>query len=211
MNFSTEPYLQQVSRWPRAGRVIVAQYDKECVIVYQAYGPEIGNFAAAHGHFEPGFGLSRMSWIKPNFLWMMYRSGWGQKERQDVVLAVHLRRDSFRQILKEAAHSSYEPLVYPSYKAWKHAVKNSDVRLQWDPDHDPQGNKLNRRAIQLGLRGPTLGRYAREWIVEITDITDFVAEQRRNVRKDRLCDLITPREEVYPVSDAQVAAKLGVS
>ena len=56
MNFSTEPYLQQVSRWPRAGRVIVAQYDKECVIVYQAYGPEIGNFAAAHGHFGPGSG-----------------------------------------------------------------------------------------------------------------------------------------------------------
>jgi len=27
------------------------------------------------------------------------------------------------------------------------------VRLQWDPDHSPKGEKLARRAIQLGLKG----------------------------------------------------------
>jgi hypothetical protein len=26
------------------------------------------------------------------------------------------------------------------------------VRLQWDPDHHPNGSPLKRRAIQLGLR-----------------------------------------------------------
>ncbi len=29
---------------------------------------------------------------------------------------------------------------------------DSDVRLQWDPDHKPDGSKETRRAIQLGLR-----------------------------------------------------------
>jgi len=37
---------------------------------------------------------------------------------------------------------------------------------------------LERRAIQLGLRGEILARYAREWIIEIEDISAFVAEQR---------------------------------
>jgi hypothetical protein len=31
-------------------------------------------------------------------------------------------------------------------------VARSEVRLQWNPDHDPTGNKLERRALQLGLR-----------------------------------------------------------
>ena len=32
----------------------------------------------------------------------------------------------------------------------------SEVRLQWDPDHDPHGRPLARRALQLGLRGEAL-------------------------------------------------------
>ena len=28
-----------------------------------------------------------------------------------------------------------------------------EVRLQWDPDHTPDGCKEKRRAIQLGLKG----------------------------------------------------------
>ena len=49
---------------------------------------------STHGYFGGDhFSLNRMSWVKPNFLWMMYRSGWGQKEGQVVVLAVlHLSR-----------------------------------------------------------------------------------------------------------------------
>jgi hypothetical protein len=38
------------------------------VVVYQAYRPEIGHFAAQHGYFGGSFSLDRMSWIKPNFL-----------------------------------------------------------------------------------------------------------------------------------------------
>jgi hypothetical protein len=39
-----------------------------------------------------------------------------------------------------------------SREEWQDQVKESSVRLQWDPDHDPFGNKLERRAIQIGLR-----------------------------------------------------------
>jgi hypothetical protein len=70
MNLRTEPYLAQTARLPKTGRHILAQFDDESVIVYQAYRPAIDHFAAHHGYFGGEFSLNRMSWIKPNFLWM---------------------------------------------------------------------------------------------------------------------------------------------
>jgi uncharacterized protein DUF4291 len=210
MSLITEPYLAQDARWPRSGRHILAQFDDESVVVYQAYNPQIGHFAARHGYFGGGFGMGRMSWIKPNFLWMMYRSGWGTKENQEVTLAARLKRDAFDEILRSAVHSSFVPEVYGSHEAWKGALARSPVRLQWDPDHGPSGGPVERRAIQLGLRGEVLAKYAREWLLDVEDISDFVTEQRAHgvAPYDRLD---TPREEVYPVADPEVAARLGVS
>ena len=90
-----------------------------------------------------------MSWIKPNFLWMMYRCGWASKEGQEVVLAVRLKRSSFDEILRRAVHSTYVSEVYESESAWKAAVGRSDVRLQWDPDHDLLGLPLNGEQSNL--------------------------------------------------------------
>jgi len=156
--------------------------DAETIVVYQAYRPSIGRYAAEKGHFGGEFSLSRMSWIKPNFLWMMYRSGWGTKGGQEVTLAVRLRRDAFDEILRLVVHSTFVPEVYGTHEAWRQAVAGSDVRLQWDPDHEPAGNPLERRAIQLGLRADVLARYAGEWPLGIEDIAEFVAEQRASLR-----------------------------
>lgn len=210
MNLITEPHTTQEARWPQSGRHILAQFDAESVVVYQAYSPTIGHFAACHGHFGGGFNMNRMSWIKPNFLWMMYRSGWGTKENQEVTLAVRLRRDAFDEILRQAVHSTFIPEVYKSEDAWRRAVAGSDVRLQWDPDHDPSGRKVERRAIQLGLRGEVLARYAEDWLLGIEDISDFVREQSANtvVPYERL---VTPKEDIYPVANPEVARRLGLS
>jgi hypothetical protein len=206
----TEPCSVQQSRWPRSGRHILAQFDEASVVVYQAYRPAIGHFAARHGYFGGEFSLSRMSWVKPNFLWMMYRSGWGTKPDQEVTLAVRLRREAFDTILREAVHSSLQPAVYRDEEQWRRAVALSSVRLQWDPDHGPSGQPLQRRAIQLGLRGDSLRRYAREWVLSIEDVSDFVSEQRKRVEERDYSRLLTPREDVYPVRDPAVAAKLGI-
>src|SRR5437763_2481561 len=133
MNLKTEPYLEQRQRWPASGRHILAQFDDESVVIYQAYRPEIGHFAARNGYFGGAFSLDRMSWIKPNFLWMMFRSGWGTKEGQEITLAVQLRRTGFDEILRLAVHSSYAPEVYASLVDWKARLAESPVRLQWDP------------------------------------------------------------------------------
>ncbi len=195
---NTELYTTQNARWPQAGRHILAQYDAETVVVYQAYCPKIGRFAVEHGYFGGPFSLSRMSWIKPNFLWMMFRCGWATKENQEVVLAVSLRREAFDQILMQAVPSVFDPALYASEADWKQSLTSSDVRLQWDPDHDPGGGKVERRALQLGLCGETLARYAREWIVAIEDVTDFVCEQRPHAFSGDWKHLRTPLERVYP-------------
>jgi hypothetical protein len=74
---------------------------------------------------------------------------------------------------------------------------DGDVRLQWDPDHFPNGHRCNRRAIQLGLKGEVLKDFNEQWIRNIYDITDFVKEQRTFVQSNDLDSLVTPRETVF--------------
>jgi hypothetical protein len=195
------PYLEQRARWPAAGRHVLAQYDDDAVVVYQAYRPSIGSAAAADQRFGGGgFSLSRMSWIKPNFLWMMFRCGWATKDGQEVVLAVWLQRAAFDRILAAAVPSTYDRDAYPDRAAWSRAVKTSDVRRQWDPDHHPSGAPVERRAIQLGLRGAMLAGYARDWIVEVQDITPQVHAMRAALNSGGPSALITPHEAVYPTA-----------
>ena len=138
----TEPYTLQASRLPPSARHILAHFDDDSIVVYQAYRPAIGNYAARHGRFGGEFSLSRTSWIKPGFLWMMYRSGWGTKDGQQVVLAVRLRRSAFDTILSRAVLSSFAPGPSISEADWKHALAETEVVAQWDPDHNPTGARL---------------------------------------------------------------------
>lgn len=205
-----ERYVDQIVRWPNTGKVILAQHDDEGVIVYQAYNKSIGLYAAANGRFGGEFSLSRMTWIKPNFLWMMYRSGWGLKESQEVTLAVKIKRYAFEQILELAVPSSFDPERYETRDAWQSEVKESDVRLQWDPDHDPHGKNLDRRAIQLGLRGAAVQSYASDWLINIWDISEFVSEQREHVEAGRSEELVMPKETIYVLTRKELIKRLGL-
>ena len=82
------------------------------------------------------------------------------------------------------------------------------MRLQWDPDHDPYGEKLPRRAIQLGLRGSVMKRFADEDIVLIEDISTYVHEQAEHVRKQQLQHLVLPQESPLHIEDAALRAYL---
>jgi len=212
MTLLTAPYQSQSAGWPAVGHHILAQFDAKTIVVYQAYSKQIGEFAAQHGYLGGNYSLDRMSWIKPNFLWMMYRCGWATKDdKQATVLAVRLWREGFDAILNEAVHSTFVPDIYQTEESWKSALGRSAVRLQWDPDHDPYGAKMERRAIQLGLKGPVLAKYAKEWIVGIEDITPFCSEQYEHVKAKRLEQLITPLEQVYPVPDQELRSRLRIT
>jgi len=206
----TASYAEQSQHWPQSGWHILAHFDDETIIVYQAYRPEIGNFAAEHGYFGGEFKYTRMSWIKPNFLWMMYRSDWGRSKGQEVILAVRLRRSFFDSLLGQAVASSFRSSGFSSQDEWKAAVNRSDVRLQWDPDHLPNGGKCERRAIQLGLRGEALEAYGKCEAIEIIDVSDFVAEQRANIESWKSGTLMTPIERAYMPDEDRVAQHLGL-
>lgn len=110
----------------------------------------------------PGY-TSRMTWVKPGFIWMMYRSGWARKSNQERILAIHLNRCFFNELLRNAT------------------TKGGDLRIQWDPDHSPRPpyTKLTRRAIQLGLRGSWQHRLASGSEIEcIQDVTDVSFAQQ---------------------------------
>jgi hypothetical protein len=198
MTLELESYAAQQAHWPAAGRHILAQFDDESVVVYQAYALEIGLYAAKHGRFGPGFSFNRMSWIKPNFLWMMFRSGWGTKEGQEVTLAIRMQRAAFDAIIVAGVPTSFDPKRFASEDEWRRAGAAASVRLQWDPDHSPAGAPLERRAIQLGIRGKTLHQFATQWIHSIEDISPLVAAQRNRT----ISELLVPRERVYPMPAA---------
>ncbi len=203
-------YLPQVRLQPRTGKHILAQADAQGIVVYQAYRPSIAAYAVEHGHFGGEFSYSRMSWIKPSFLWMMYRSGWGTKPEQEVTLAVRIQRQFFDTLLAQAITSSYSQDQFATQQEWRRAVHASLVRLQWDPDRHPSGAPLQRRALQLGLRGQALEDYGTKRILEIQDISAFVAEQREHTRKEQLDELLIPVEREYLPADRSVAALLGI-
>jgi hypothetical protein len=204
-----KPYIAQSEKWPQQGHVILAQFDEKFVVVYQTFNRDIGTQITQSGRLDESvLSLDRMSWIKTNFLWMMYRSGWGSKPDQESVLAIWIGREAFDTILEKAVNSLFVPEIYPDHEAWKRALGQSDVRLQWDPDHSPKGLKLKRRALQLGLSGEMLRRYAQDWIVQIEDISAYVREQSRYTREPEM--LLTPAERIYPVRDGETARRLGV-
>ena len=188
-------YAELLAAWPPSGRHILASYDDTSLVVYQAFKPSIAEFAAKHRRFGGEFNFHRMSWIKPNFLWMMFRSNWAQKPDQERILAITLRRAYFDELLAAAVPSSWSTQGLGSREEWHKALEASDVRLQWDPDHDAAGKPLARRAIQIGLRGQMLRRYATAEPLAITDITETVATLRAFAGMPEA--LLLPYERVY--------------
>ena len=212
MEIKTEPYLISLGLLPTTGQHILAHQDEDNLVVYQAYNRQIAEFAIAN-QFLGGssYSYSRMSWIKPNFLWMMYRCGWAQKENQERVLAIWIRNQDFDAILSQAVFSSYKEIQDTSHDDWRRELENKEVRLQWDPDHDPYGNKVQRRAIQLGLKGKVLEEFGKKSIIQIQDITDFVVEQRAYIEKKDLSKLLVPIERVYQPKDQIIKKKIALS
>ncbi|WP_405776865.1 DUF4291 domain-containing protein [Streptomyces sp. NBC_00859] len=187
-----------------------ALHTESTVTVYQAYTPSIGLPAARDGRFPAAWKRDRMTWIKPSFLWMMYRCGWGTKEGQETVLAVEMSRAGFDWALRHACLSSYERTVHPDQASWKRELRQSPARVQWDPERDLRLRPQPHRSLQLGLAGPAARRYADEWTVSITDVTPLAHRIHALVRAgdDEGAAALLPRERPYPGQDGLLSAVL---
>ena len=172
-------------------REIRADYDESTIVVYQAFREAIAAPAVAGQKFVPPFSLDRMTWIKPSFLWMMERSGWGTKPGQEHVLAVRITRIGWEDALNQAVLSDQE-------------TDRAPVRVQWDPERSIRGAKLPYRSIQVGLGRHIVRRYVEEWVREIRDVSDLVSRLRRlrEAGEHGEAERLLPPERVYPVPPA---------
>ena len=211
MTLQTISYLEQQKIIPQSGQIILGHQTDDQIVVYQAYNNQIAEYATVNQKLGGShFSYNRMSWIKPNFLWMMYRCGWAEKENQENVIAIWIRKADFDIILENAAYSSFQESIYQSRENWKNELAQKSVRLQWDPDHDPLGNKQERRAIQLGLKGDILKAFGEKMIQKIENVTDFVKAQKKIVDKKDIGNLIVPTENVYITTNQRLNQKLGI-
>ncbi|MGW3327647.1 DUF4291 domain-containing protein [Streptomyces virginiae] len=181
-------------------RAIRAAHTDTTITVYQAYSPALGVPAARDGRFPPAWKRERMTWIKPSFLWMMYRCGWGTKVDQETVLAVEITREGFDRALREACLSHYVPDVHADRAAWQEALRSAPARVQWDPERDLRLNPLPYRSLQLGLSGPASRAYADEWTLAIRDVTGTAREIRRllGAGDEAGARALLPTETPYP-------------
>ncbi|MFC3898236.1 DUF4291 domain-containing protein [Lentzea rhizosphaerae] len=170
-------------------REIRADYDDQSIVVYQAYSPHIADPAVAAQRFVPPFKMERMTWIKPSFLWMMYRCGYARKEGQERVLAVRITRAGFDWAVSNAVESS---------------IKGKPaVRVQWDPERGLRHEAFQHRSIQIGLTREAVQKYVNEWTVSITDVTPLAREVHAAVRAgdDDAARALLPVERPYAVSE----------
>jgi hypothetical protein len=195
-----------------AHREIRAQHTADSITVYQAYSVQIAAPAVAAGRFVPPFKRERMTWIKPSFLWMMYRCGWATKPGQERVLAVEISRTGFEWALARACLSHFDRAHYADRQAWARQLAASPVRVQWDPERSLQLGALAHRSLQVGLSGEAVARYVDEWTVSITDVTPVARAIHELIRAhdEAGATALLPVERPYPLP-AGIAAVIGAS
>jgi hypothetical protein len=175
-------------------REIRADYDDQSIVVYQAYSPAIAVPAVAAQRLVPPFKMERMTWIKPSFLWMMYRCGYARKEGQEHVLAVRITREGFDWAVAHAVESNISG--------------KPSVRVQWDPERGLNHEALAHRSIQIGLTREASDRYVNEWTVSITDVTPLARQIHEKVRARDMdgARALLPVERPYEPSIASLRA-----
>ncbi|MDR2736140.1 MAG: DUF4291 domain-containing protein [Gracilibacteraceae bacterium] len=182
-------------------RQIRAVFDETTIRVYQAYSDAIANAALENGVFvSPPYKIDRMTWIKPSFLWMMYRSGWGHKDAgQKRILAIDITRDGFEWALAHSCPSHPNPDM--SQEEWKQLKHKSPVRVQWDPERNLRLQALPYRSIQIGLSKEAAGQYVNQWILRITEITPLAHTIHKLVQTGdtNQAQRLLPEEKPYPL------------
>ena len=150
---TTMAQIPKSSKSPTPYRQIRAIYDETIIIVYQAYSQNIATAAVKEQklHASSDFSFTRMTWIKPSWCWIMYRSRYSTKDsRQSRILAIKMRREDFERLLGMAVVTEGEKLrkevccffwVIFGKRTGSDAdgtqERERPVRVQWDPERGP--------------------------------------------------------------------------
>jgi len=183
------------------------------ITIYQAYSDPIATAAVASQSLSasPLFNPARMTWIKPSWCWMLYRSGYSYKDaNQARILALTMRLEDFWWLLRRARVTDEG-----GFKKG-----GEEVRVQWDPERGVRlGRMEGTRSVQIGVPRDLSGRWVEEMVVGIEDVTERAREMKRvldedvdrKVGRDELVEMgLVPVEEVVDVPE-DVRARLGMN
>ncbi|WP_299437513.1 DUF4291 domain-containing protein [uncultured Aquimarina sp.] len=182
---------------------IRADYNRETVTVYQAYGKSIALPAIKNNKFESPFSFNRMTWIKPSYLWLMERSNWGTKSNQEYILGIKIKRAHWEKALSIGVLTDPDKAIYKSGALWNKEFQNAKVHIQWDPERTLKGAKMQVRSIQVGIGRDLIKEYNEEWIQEITDLTPLTKKIRLLLKEGKYKEAkrLVPGEKIYEVPD----------
>jgi len=185
-----------------AEHAIRADFDRETIVIYQAYPPAIADAALAARRFVAPFSFQRMTWIKPSFLWLMHRSNWGLKSGQERILSVRVTRSGWEKALSLSVLTSFEASVFRSPQDWDEHFRRATVHAQWDTERSLRGAGLPYFSIQIGLSRHVIAEYVEEWVVGLEDLTPRVRKVHDLLQKGQAdkAKRHLPPERVYPVS-----------
>lgn len=191
---------------------IRANYDRDTIMVYQAYNKQITLPAIAKQKFVAPFSFNRMTWIKPSYLWLMERSQWGLKSNQEYILAIHIKRSFWDKALSLGILTHPEKSIYGSGQQWEKLFNDAPVHIQWDPERSLRGAKLTHSSIQVGISRFLIEEYNNEAIVSIEDMTALTRKiySLRQQGKTANAKQLLPNERLYPI-DKQVGKNIGIS
>ncbi|KAK6341401.1 hypothetical protein TWF696_008477 [Orbilia brochopaga] len=178
---------------------IRALYDDDSITVYQAYNSHIAKEAVKQQTLRvPGWSCERMTWIKPSWTWMMYRSGFSYKdENQSHILAIRMTHENFESILERSSisHSSFTGQKAP-------------VRVQWDPERTPTTRgKLPYRSIQIGIGRAVAEMWAKDMILSIEDVTETARRMHADVESGMSQEELAEKyihERIYEIKSEEV-------
>ncbi|AXT56036.1 DUF4291 domain-containing protein [Aquimarina sp. AD1] len=182
---------------------IRADYDRETITMYQAYGKSIALPAIKNNKFESPFSFNRMTWIKPSYLWLMERSNWGTKSNQEYILGIKINKASWEKALSMGVLTDPDKTIYKSGALWDKEFRNAKVHIQWDPERTLKGAKMQIRSIQVGIGRDLIKEYNEEWIQEINDLTPLTKKIRLLLKdgKYKEAKRLVPGEKTYEVPD----------
>lgn len=190
---------------------IRAEFDTKTITVYQAYNKLIAVPAIKNNKFEKPFSFTRMTWIKPSFLWLMERSNWGNKSNQEYILGIKIKLEYWEKALSLGVLTDPDKNIYSSGYEWEKQFKNAKVHIQWDPERTLKGGKLQERTIQVGISRFLIEEYNNDWIEEIIDVTPLVKKMNalRKVGKYKEVKRFLPKERVYPLNN-EISKRIGI-
>eukprot|EP00750_Incisomonas_marina_P000059 INCI1004.1.p1 GENE.INCI1004.1~~INCI1004.1.p1 ORF type:complete len:315 (-),score=60.83 INCI1004.1:199-1143(-) len=204
-------------------QIFEGEWDQEGVYFYQAFSDAIADYAVENQRFGgPDFQPDRMTWIKPSFAWVLYRSGYAAKHKQTRILKVKLSHRAVAEILSRCT------CIEAGFRGAGTKGACVDGRVQWDPARDiatadskkkvPR-KMMSKRAIQIGVRRE-LSAFCVESALHIKDVTTLarsvgLAHRAKKIRiaqdmMEKLQPQLPTERPYLPACPDRVLRRLGM-